>query len=310
VAEQAVVDFEQAETAYVMGGRGIILSSMERYDVASGQWTAPANMGSTRCAFGACVIAGEIYVIGGMSAGYMTLASVEKYSPLSDIWSTVAPMPVARFCHVAVAVGSAMYVLGGFSMGEGTGVDVFKFDSTQGTWREVAPAPGVITKSAGVAVGTEIYIFGGEDENDVRLKKDCVYKYDTVADIWSTLAPMPRDGSCHSASICNGLVYIVGAGRTGQDVLCFDPTSAEWTTLRPTTSGRANCATFVLGGCLYVAGGNDVERYDVTTDAWAAVADMLSERFSFGAVTIGSAGPAEAQDLFDSLIDQASRRPA
>jgi hypothetical protein len=298
----------QAETVYAVGGCGQtsnMLSSMERYDAASVQWIAMADMSTTRSAFGACVIAGEIYVTGGMSADYMTLASVEKYSPLSDIWNTVAPMPIVRYCHCAVAVGSAMYVLGGFSMGEGTGVDVFKYDSTEGTWREVAPAPGVITKSAGVAVGTDIYIFGGEDENDVRVKKDCVYKYDTVANTWSTLAPMHQATSCHSASICNGLVYIVGAGAAGRDVLCFDPSLAEWSTLTPTPRGRANCATIVLGGCLYVALDSNVERYDVITDTWTAVADMLEGRNGFGAVTIGSAGPAEAQDLFDSLIDQA-----
>jgi N-acetylneuraminic acid mutarotase len=308
VAEQPA-EAAQAEMVYVMGGRDEtrnMLSSMERYDAASGQWSALPDMGSTSYSFGACVISGEIYVTGGMSVGYMTLANVEKYSPLSDIWSTVAPMPIGRYCHCAVAVGSAMYVLGGSSMGEGTSVDVFKFVSTQGTWSEVTSAPREMIKSAAVAVGTDIYVFGGEDEESDE--EDLVMKYDTVADIWSTLAPMPRAGSCHSASICNGLVYIVGAGAAGRDVLCFDPTSAEWNTLTPTVSCRTDCATFVLGGCLYVASNNDVERYDVTTDTWTAVADMLNQRFSFGAVTIGSAGPAEEQDLFDCLIDQAARR--
>jgi hypothetical protein len=49
-----------------------------------------------------------------------------------------------------------------------------------------------------------------------------------------------------------------------------------------------------------------MERYDVTSDTWRAVADMLQARHYFGAVTIGSAGPAEVQDLFDSLIAKAS----
>jgi transcription termination factor Rho len=70
----------------------------------------------------------------------------------------------------------------------------------------------------------------------------------------------------------------------------------------------------VLGGCLYAAGGQldalSVERYDTTTNTWTAVEDMLDERRSFGAVTIGSPGPAEEQDLFDSLIAKVpSERP-
>jgi hypothetical protein len=49
-----------------------------------------------------------------------------------------------------------------------------------------------------------------------------------------------------------------------------------------------------------------VERYDVASNTWRAVADMLEGRKFFIGVTIGSAGPAEEQDLFDALITKAS----
>jgi hypothetical protein len=51
-----------------------------------------------------------------------------------------------------------------------------------------------------------------------------------------------------------------------------------------------------------------VERYDAADDTWTAVADMIEMRDSSGVVTIGSAGPVEQQDLFDSLIENASCR--
>jgi hypothetical protein len=51
-----------------------------------------------------------------------------------------------------------------------------------------------------------------------------------------------------------------------------------------------------------------VERYDVTTHNGTDVTDLLEGRCNFGAVTIGSDGPAEEQDLFDSLIIKASGR--
>ena len=63
---------------------------------------------------------------------------------------------------------------------------------------------------------------------------------------------------------------------------------------------------------MYAAGGKNseskVQRYDVTADAWTEVRSMLEGRSHFGAVTIGSVGAAEEQDLFDSLIAQATRR--
>jgi hypothetical protein len=107
-------------------------------------------------------------------------------------------------------------------------------------------------------------------------------------------------------------VYVVGAGDDAKGVLRFDTASGVWTTLGDTSDNKCGSATFVLGGCLHVAGGDGasstlVERYVVATDTWTAVADMLEGRATFCAVTIRSAEPAEDQDLFDSLIDKAAR---
>jgi N-acetylneuraminic acid mutarotase len=137
-----------------------------------------------------------------------------------------------------------------------------------------------------------------------------VFKYDTVADEWSTLAPMPHAFSDHSASVLDGLVYIVGVGDSRREVLRFDPVSGAWSTLAPTANRRDDGSSFVVGGYLYAAGGggdSSVERYDVASNTWIAMANMLQRWHSCGAVTIGSAGPAEEQDLFDSLIAEASR---
>jgi hypothetical protein len=179
VAEQ-LAEPEHPETAYVIGGaedNGVSLSSTERCDMASGQWSTMRDMNNARQDFGACVIAGKIYVTGGVDCNGLVsleLDSVEKYSPLSGSWSTLAPMPIVRYGHVAVAVGSAMFVLGG-SIGNDISidaVDVFKFDSAEGTWREVAPAQRGVYSSAVVAVGIDIYVFGGKDEDDIFL--DCL----------------------------------------------------------------------------------------------------------------------------------------
>jgi hypothetical protein len=233
VADQPA-EVAQAEMAYVMGGRSddtgcVASSSMERYDVASGQWSTGAAMDTARSHFGACVIAGEVYVIGGTDANCRPLASAEKYSSLSDTWSAVAPFPETRCCHVTVAVGLDIYMLGGVAAGWGRRADVLKLDSTQGTWSEVESAPEDIIKSAAVAVGTDIYVFGGEDEGGDE--DASVYKYDTLASYWTTLAPMPHACAHHSGSVCNGMMYIVGTGVEGEEVLRFDPASAEWSSL-------------------------------------------------------------------------------
>jgi hypothetical protein len=88
--------------------------------------------------------------------------------------------------------------------------------------------------------------------------------------------------------------------------------SEVWSILAPTLYARYCGSSFVLAGCLYAAGGwqspsrFDVERYDVASDTWTAVADLRQGRFSFGAVTIRCSNMAGEQDLFDSLIAKAS----
>jgi hypothetical protein len=323
VPEQAA-ELEQPEVAYVMGGKGDgvgMLSSMERYDALSGQWSAVAAMGTARLALGACVVAGEIYVTAGEGDGDY-LSSVEKYSPSSDTWSTVAPMPDARKGHAAVAMGSCIYVLGGFLDGAdnvvGYAASVLRFDTTQGIWVSVAPMPELRLEFAASAVGTDIFVFGGW--NNLGGDQYCVLKYDTVANEWSTLAPMPHNCSDSSACVLDGLIYIVGADDIGSEVhnsnsevLRFDPVLCAWSTLALTLRSKAEGSSFVVGGYLYAAGGEllldemaCVERYDVATNTWTVVADMLEGRFLSCTVTIGSAGPAEEQNLFDSLIAKAS----
>jgi hypothetical protein len=140
-----------------------------------------------------------------------------------------------------------------------------------------------------------------------------VFKYDTVIDEWSTLAPMPHAYVYHSANVLDRLIYIVGAGDDHRAVLCLNPASGAWSTLAPTLSGKASGASFVLDVCMYAGEcRGSVERYDVTTNTWVAVADMLESRFACCAVTVGTAGSVEEQDLFDSLIAKACskfRRP-
>jgi hypothetical protein len=163
-------------------------------------------------------------------------------------------------------------------------------------------------------IRNDIFVFGGEDDVDEdggTEIQDSVLKYDTEADEWSTLAPMPRETSEHSTSVHEGLVYIVGAVN-GHEVFRFDPVSGVWTPLAPTMRNRQSGTSFVLSGSLYAAGGcepssiSSVERYDVASDTWTPVADFIQGRCCCCAVTMGSSGSAEEQDLFDSLIAKAT----
>jgi hypothetical protein len=68
------------EIAYVVGGSGShgLLASMEQYDASSEQWSGAAAMGSVRKGFGACALAGEVYLAGGQNDGGTCVSGVEK----------------------------------------------------------------------------------------------------------------------------------------------------------------------------------------------------------------------------------------
>jgi hypothetical protein len=310
--------------AFIMGGVYDVVNSqscMTRYDASSGQWSGEgemASMGTARAAFGACVIAGEVYVTGGedvigelgvLDFEERRLSSAERNSPWNDTWSAITPLPVARSRHAAVAVGSTMFVLGG-KVRAGTASSVLKFDSTQGTWSYVAPMPESRSDLAACTIGSDIYVFGGADRDDPLAS---VFMFDTVTNVWSTLVPLPTVCASHSAYVLDGQIYIVGAGAVSNEVLGFDPMSGVWNTLTRTRQSRALGSSFVLDGSLYAAGGFgggdrgtaascNVECYDVATDTWTDVVDMPAELFVFCAVTIESKSTAEEQDHFDSLI--------
>jgi hypothetical protein len=303
---------EQSELAFLMGGlahHGGTLSSMERYDVASGEWSPASAMNIAREGFGVCAFAGQIYVIGGLGDEDHSLLSVEKYSPSSDTWSAVAPLPESRSRCAAVSVGSAIYVLGG-GMVEYLNItaSVLKFDGVHNVWSEVAPMPEAMAYFAACTLGIDIYVFGGLRAGE---EQPSVFKYNTEANAWSVLAPMPVAMYDHCVSVLNGLMYIVGLDENGRVLLRFDPVSGEWAALTSPLAGCDCGASFVLGNYLYTAGGlssqSTVERYDAVTDTWTAVARMLKGRNSFGAVMIGPTGNIEKEDLFDSLIAKSIR---
>jgi hypothetical protein len=302
---------EQLGTVFVMGGieldAGVLttVASMERYDVSSGQWSPVASMITGRHSFGVCAIAGELYAIGGPERDFLT--SVEKYTPSTDTWCAVAPIPMALVVISAVSVGAVLYVLGDQIDGAAT---MFKIDTLEGTWSAVTPLPEPIRAPAVCSIGSAVYVFGGVDSEGDMLAS--VFKYDTLTDVWSILAPMPRVCTGHRASHVDGRVYIMKAGVSEQESMCFDPVTGVWCMLAPTTFDR-NIAAFTLSGCLHVKrrmrSASTIERYDVATDTWTAVTDLPHGWIACNAIGIESC-PAEEQDLFDSLIAQAAaRRP-
>jgi hypothetical protein len=302
-----VAEPKQVEVAYAIGGGNRDSSSMECSDATTDQWSALASMHHQRSSNGACVMAGELYVTGGYNDGPHAMSSVEKYSPSSDTWSIMAPLPVGRACHAAIAIGLDMYVIGGaisdtrYDHGEDdNNASLLKFDSTQGTWSEMTPMPDACSNLSACAFEGGIYVFSSG-----FARRSSVLGYDIVDNAWSRLGPMPGIYPFElSASMMDEMVYLVCANEVHQ----FDPNLGVWSSLAPTLH-ESPSVCFVLEDCLYAAGGrvqnSSVERYDLASNTWTLVADMLEGRDEFSALTLTSTIISE-ENLFDSMIAKAS----
>jgi hypothetical protein len=113
----------------------------------------------------------------------------------------------------------------------------------------------------------------------------------------------------------HGLVYIVGCGGTGQEVLRFDPASGVWSAVARTKVGHFEGKSFVMGGYLFALESDTarnnlmaLERYDQAANTWMSADSLLQGRSLCGAVIIASTGRrADKMDLLDTLIAKASQ---
>ena len=90
----------------------------------------------------------------------------------------------------------------------------------------------------------------------------------------------------------------------------FDPASGSWSTVAPMSRSRYSFGLFVLGGCMYAAGGYGaeqlVEKYDPDTNSWTDVSPMLGNgRRLFCAQSVTTRAEIVEENLFDSLVAKA-----
>jgi hypothetical protein len=131
---------------------------------------------------------------------------------------------------------STVYVIGGkptFGSGAGNITSAMKaYDVTGNVWRARAPYPiRVMTTNGGVQIGGRIYVSGGFTRH-----------WDEQRGVWRL------------ATVASLYVY--------------DPATGGWSRRRDMPTPHAGGRSATYGGMLYVAAGDDLLRYDPSTDRW------------------------------------------
>jgi N-acetylneuraminic acid mutarotase len=261
-----------------------------------------ASLPVARQEHGVVAVNGKVYVLGGYTPD--VTASVLAYDPSADSWHAVSDFP-SPFNHPAAGViGNQIYVAGFYAgtslTGPATG-RTFVYDPTADHWTEKKALPSGTERAGGcVAIlGTDLYVFGGGNSGDAT---SFASVYDTVNDSWRTLPDLPETREHCAAFASGGKLYVVG-GRTHNipefrpSTLEFDPVAGTYTEKTPIPVPRGGLAGAVLGGRLFVFGGegadnslgvfDDINAYDAATDSWQTFPPLIVPRHGFGAATLG-----------------------
>jgi uncharacterized protein (TIGR03437 family) len=170
---------------------------------------------------------------------------------------------------------------------------------SRGVWESRAPFPLALTEVSAAALDDEVHVICGMQANGLRSNRHFVY--DTAADAWSERAPLPIQlGADHcNFSSAQGKLYFTGGIRLGAGFLTpqtiiYDPASNSWFERERMAVARGASGAAVLGGKIYVAGGEGAqlsgqafEAFDIQTELWAVLPNLPEPRTHLTAQAVG-----------------------
>ncbi|CAL1532393.1 unnamed protein product [Lymnaea stagnalis] len=275
---------------FAVGGltmAGDSLSTVERYDPITGQWTLGEPMTTMRSRVGVTVLKGRLYAIGGYN-GMERLDTVEVYDPVTKRWSRVAAMQCKRSALGAVSLNGRLLVCGGYD-----GVTSLRscetYDPEANVWCSIQPM-NKHRSAAGVTVlHGNMVACGGHDGLSIF---DSVESYNPSTGEWKQLPTMKSKRCRLGVATLNGKIYAVG-GYDGcvflKTVERYDPDTQTWEMVAPMHVKRSRVSCAATYGRLYAIGGydgitnlNSVEMFDPNTNEWKFVANMSAHEGGVG----------------------------
>lgn len=215
---------------------------------------------------------------------------------LGGVWTTGAEMPTPRWDTHPCVVDGKIYLIGGAGHSNQATNIVEVYDPETDTWESKSPMPTARQVATTSVVNGKIYVIGGAVGTDPEYSDvetfTTVEEYDPAIDTWTTKSPMPTSRGWHTASVLDGLIYIIGGSKDGGPgnqmrhvltVEVYDPITDTWSQKNDMPLSRAAGSGSVVEGKIYLFGGYQgkrrVDEYDPLTDTWTTKADMPVARY-------------------------------
>ncbi len=286
------------------------LGPIEAAAETTSNWKTLTAMPTARGDFGIAVVAGKIYVIGGINQNNEPLGTVEEYNPLTDVWTKKMDMPTPRSGLAVAVYNNKIYAIGG------TVNSVYVshnevYDPATNTWVNKASMPTPRADLSANVVNGVIYLIGGKQYTSTSpyyIDTGITECYYPENDTWSqqkTAVPTSVQG--YSSAVIENKIYIIGGERrhvsSGTVALVninqvYDALTDQWTQAAPlptTTSygaAAATTGTFAPAGIVFVGGSigsapsKQVMMYYLSNNSWVNVESLPTAREKLGVVVI------------------------
>jgi N-acetylneuraminic acid mutarotase len=278
-------------------------------DGPDGDWRTEAALPSRRDEPRAVVVAGRVYLAGGLRSvdppQGRSVARFERFDPANGNYERLPDMPVP-LDHLGMAViGDDIYVLGGHiatADGFEASARVFRFSTVNERWEEL-PAMRHARGGHGVAVvGSKIYVVGGRPVREFGRVRNIaeVESFDVRSETWREHASMPEPREHLGVAALDGQVYAF-AGRLPDGSISarldrYDPDTDTWQRLKDAPFATSGVALLPLDGGLYTAGGEEPNSvrvfggavaYRPGEDGWTRMPNLPKPLHGYAATTIG-----------------------
>ena len=157
------------------------------------------------------------------------------------------------------------------------------YTGVHNSWETGAVCPNALQEVSCGVIGNKLYLVGGSYPPTLA--------YNIPSNTWTDVNSVrPFQGDHHMAEVYGGRWYLIGGlnGNVDGQVQIYDPVTNGWSLGAPMPFAAGTCASALIGGKIYVAGGilesnglpargtptNAAAMYDPVSDAWTMIAPM------------------------------------
>ena len=247
---------------YIVAGApsaGVQSNLIQKFSIATNTFTS-YTFKDTRWGCASVAYGSSIYTISGQSGSVLT--DVVVFNTITSAISTVSTGSfTGRLLHTATLYSTSIYIIGGENGGYRSDVSVFNVATS--TWSVPTTTGGFTARrlhSATLYTSNNnflIYVIGGNNGGDLN----DVWAFNIYSNVWTSVAYSGTftARNQHSASLYNGIIYVVGGTCTSNDVQAFKVATASWSTIL-TSAPKAYSHTGVLyNNFIYTLGGWDTK---------------------------------------------------